>query len=107
MRQQGRTPVAIWFSGNGMFYRFPYIRLIAVKSGNRSVGIGSQLLYYVEELLRQRQAGKVFLTVAEFNGQAKRLYERLGYQEVGRIPGLFHAGHSEQLLMKQLDERHE
>lgn len=76
-----------------------------IKSGNRSAGIGSQLLYYVEELLRQRQAGKVFLTVAEFNGQAKRLYERLGYQEVGRIPGLFHAGHNEQLLMKKLDER--
>ncbi len=93
----------IWFAGNGMFCRFPYIRLIAVKSGSRSAGIGSQLLDYVEVLLRQRQAGKVFLTVAEFNDQAKRLYERRGYTEVARIPDLFHAGYAEHVMMKSLN----
>lgn len=95
----------IWFTGNGMFYRFPYIRLLAVNAAHRSDGVGSLLLGYVEGLLRQRENGKVFLTVAEFNGQAKRLYERLGYREVALVPDLFHPGYAEHVMMKLLDER--
>jgi ribosomal protein S18 acetylase RimI-like enzyme len=92
----------IWFTGNGMFYRFPYIRLLAVKSVRRSNGVGSLLLGYVENLLRQRQAGKLFLTVAEFNRRAKRLYERLGYQDVALVPDLFHSGYAEHVMMKPI-----
>ncbi|ACM20855.1 N-acetyltransferase, GNAT family [Geotalea daltonii FRC-32] len=94
----------IWFTGAGMFYGFPYIRLLAVNPACRSDGIGSFLLQYVEDLLRQRQARKVFLTVAEFNLRAKRLYERLGYGEVALISDLYIAGYAEHVMMKQLDE---
>jgi ribosomal protein S18 acetylase RimI-like enzyme len=42
----------------------------------------------------------VFLVVADFNPEAKRLYESLGYRQVGVIPGLYKEGVSEQLMMK-------
>lgn len=92
----------IWFSAVGMFYRFPYVRLIAVRSGARSVGVGTLLLSHVEELFRERRSGKVFLTVAEFNDRARRLYERLGYSQLALIPDLFFPGYAEHLMVKEL-----
>jgi len=43
----------------------------------------------------------VFLVVADFNPEAKRLYEHLGYRQVGEIPGLYKAGVTEYLMMKE------
>lgn len=94
----------IWFSGSGMFYRYPYIRLLAVSSSSRSSGVGSLLLAYAEELFRARQQHKVFLTVADFNLRAKQLYEQLGYREIALVPDLFLAGHAEYVMMKQIPE---
>jgi ribosomal protein S18 acetylase RimI-like enzyme len=42
----------------------------------------------------------VFLVVADFNPEAKRLYERVGYIEVGAIPNLYREGMTEYLMMK-------
>ena len=43
---------------------------------------------------------KVFLVVADFNPDAKRLYEHLGYQQVGVLPNLYKDGIAEHLMMK-------
>ena len=38
--------------------------------------------------------------VADFNPEAKRLYESAGYRQVGAIPGLYKEGITEYLMMK-------
>ena len=85
---------------NGAFHGIPYIHLIAVKSEFRSMGIGARLLEFVERTVF-RDHSKVFLVVADFSPAAKRLYERLGYQAVGEIPGLYRDGITEYVMMKR------
>jgi ribosomal protein S18 acetylase RimI-like enzyme len=52
-------------------------------------------------LRRNEDASSNFLVVADFNPDAKRLYERLGYQQVGVLPGLYKEGVTEYLMMKE------
>lgn len=84
---------------NGIFHSFPYLHLLAVRENRRNGGVGRALMdAFEEEALRMR--GKAFLVVADFNPDAKRFYERLGYVEVGAIPNLYRDGISEHLMMK-------
>jgi ribosomal protein S18 acetylase RimI-like enzyme len=48
---------------------------------------------------------KLFLVVADFNPDAKMLYEKVGYVEVGTIPSLYRAGITENLMMKSREEK--
>ncbi|MEJ5308925.1 MAG: GNAT family N-acetyltransferase [Anaerolineae bacterium] len=89
----------IWFIEDGAFHSFPYLHIVAVKAAYRGMGIGQQLLHFFEETAFA-QHSKVFLVVADFNPDARRLYERLGYREVGAIPGLYREGVTEYLMMK-------
>jgi ribosomal protein S18 acetylase RimI-like enzyme len=90
----------IWFILAGAFHSFPYLHIIAVKEEFRRLGIGKKLLAFFEELVFMDHS-KVFLVVADFNPEAKRLYESLGYQQVGAIPGLYKEGVTEYLMMKE------
>jgi len=49
----------------------------------RNRGIGTQLVTFVEEEARRRGLGGVYLEVAVWNTDARRLYERLGYVQQG------------------------
>lgn len=89
----------IWFIQEGAFHGFPYLHIIAVKAAYRGMGIGQQLLHFFEETAFA-QHSKVFLVVADFNPDARRLYERLGYRQVGAIPDLYREGVTEYLMMK-------
>lgn len=89
----------IWFVLNGMFHSFPYLHMIAVKEEYRDLGIGKELLKFFEEYCFEEYS-KIFLVVADFNTDAKRLYERTGYREVGSIPNLYRAGITEHVMMK-------
>ncbi|QHQ59882.1 GNAT family N-acetyltransferase [Anaerocolumna sedimenticola] len=89
----------IWFIMNGIFHSFPYLHVIAVNEESRGQGIGKQLLIFFEDYCF-KTCSKVFLVVADFNPDAKRLYESIGYIEVGVIPGLYREGITEQLMMK-------
>lgn len=89
----------IWFIPEGVFHGFPYLHIIAIKEAYRGKGIGEKLLHFFEETAFA-QHSKVFLVVADFNPDARRLYERLGYQQVGAIPGLYKDGVTEYLMMK-------
>jgi ribosomal protein S18 acetylase RimI-like enzyme len=95
----------IWFTLEGAFHSFPYLHIIAVKEAFRGMGIGRKLLHFFEETAFTHHS-KVFLVVADFNSEARRLYERLGYQQVGAIPDLYKDGVTEYLMMKTnpLDE---
>jgi len=55
----------------------------------RGEGIGTTLMETAEEDLRQRGFQLVSLNVARNNQDARRLYERLGYQVVAPEPGIW------------------
>ncbi|HTX79074.1 MAG TPA: N-acetyltransferase [Longilinea sp.] len=90
----------IWFILEGIFHSFPFLHIIAVKKEYRGQGIGRKLLAFFEETVFPDKE-KVFLVVADFNPEAQRLYERLGYKQVGVIPGLYKEGVTEYLMMKE------
>ncbi len=90
----------IWFIADGAFHSFPYLHIIAVKEEFRGLGIGKKLLSFFEEAVFTNHS-KVFLVVADFNPDAKRLYESLGYRQVGALPNLYKEGVTEYLMMKE------
>jgi ribosomal protein S18 acetylase RimI-like enzyme len=57
---------------------------LAVVSGRRGQGIGSQLLDSLVQLARQQGHPRLSLSVDPINYGAFRLYERLGFREVTR-----------------------
>lgn len=89
----------IWFILKGIFHSFPYLHIIAVKENNRNHGIGKILLKFFEDTCF-KDFTKLFLVVADFNPDAKMLYERIGYTDVGSIPNLYREGIAECLMMK-------
>lgn len=89
----------IWIALKGMFDHFPYCRLLAVRKECRGRGIGTALVKYYE-MVGFANSTKLFILVSDFNSRAKKLYERLGYKQVGFIPDLFKNGVSEYILVK-------
>ncbi|MCR3923203.1 MAG: GNAT family N-acetyltransferase [Firmicutes bacterium] len=90
----------ICFDSNGMFSHFPYLAMIAVREDYRSMGMGTKLLQYFEDL-GFSSAAKIFLTVSDFNVRAKKLYEKRDYKEIAFIPDLYRKGYSEYIMMKE------
>ena len=89
----------IWSILNGAFHSFPYLHIIAIKEELRNRGIGKKLLKHFEAVTCKNYS-KLFLVVAEFNPEAKKLYQSIGYTEVGIIPNLYKEGVTECLMMK-------
>ena len=85
----------------GAFHSFPYLHIIAIKEEYRGQGIGKALLDYSERIASE-MADRLFLVVADYNPEAKRFYERNGYQQVGVIPDLYRPGITEYMMAKKL-----
>jgi RimJ/RimL family protein N-acetyltransferase len=51
----------------------------------RGIGIGFQAIQYLEEEIKKQDLNRIELGVFEFNTQAQKLYQKLGYKEIGRI----------------------
>ncbi len=66
-----------------------YVFSFRVKDQWRNQGIGSYLMAFIENDLRQRGFEYVTLNVAKENLAAQRLYRRLGYRVVGSRPGIW------------------
>ena len=66
---------------------------------HRNKGIGKALLDYSEKIAYE-MADRFFLVVGDYNPDAKRFYERNGYQQVGEIPNLYRPGVTEYLMAK-------
>ena len=64
-----------------------YIHSFRVRPSLRSRGIGTALMAHIEQDLKARGFQEVTLNVAEDNPGGLRLYERLGYQIIKKIPG--------------------
>lgn len=86
---------------NGTFGKYPYIHMLAVSPAFQNQGIGTSMLeLYEKEHLKT--GDKIFLLVAECNKGAKRLYERMGYKELGGIDGFYKKDQIEILMIKSI-----
>ncbi len=78
-----------------------YLQSICVAPNWQNRGVGTQLIAFAEQRIF-RDVPNVFLCVSSFNPNARRLYERLGYELIGEIKDFMTAGFSEFLLRKTL-----
>ncbi len=76
----------IWYVAHGAFNRSGYIMLIGVQPVWRGTGVGRALIEHAEAALFAH-SDDVFLLVSDFNHAAQTFYRRLGYVQVGAIPG--------------------
>jgi ribosomal-protein-alanine N-acetyltransferase len=76
-----------------------YIQTMCVAPAWRNQGIGSRLLGFVEKRILE-DVPNIFICVSSFNPNAKRLYQRLGYEVIGELRDWIVSGHSEYLLRK-------
>ncbi len=67
--------------------RRAYLYSFRVRGAFRQAGLGSRMLAFVEEDLKQRGFEYITLNVAKENERALRLYLRQGYKIVGEDPG--------------------
>ncbi|MFC1606389.1 GNAT family N-acetyltransferase [Candidatus Latescibacterota bacterium] len=85
---------------NGMMGEFPYIRVLAVERQHRGKGIGTRMLDYIEDKMFAT-SHLLFMMVSDFNIEAKRLYNRLGYETIGTVNNYKKQGVNEFLLVKR------
>ncbi|MFN8240509.1 MAG: GNAT family N-acetyltransferase [Bacteroidales bacterium] len=79
----------------------PYLKSIVVASEFRGKKVGSALLDFAENYFRERSK-HFFMCVSSFNPRARKLYESLGYKQVGEFPDYIVPGESEILLHKRI-----
>lgn len=63
-----------------------WIGIMIGEEAARGKGIGYLALQYVEQEIRAQGLQRLELGVFEFNTNAFKLYQRMGYREIGRIP---------------------
>jgi ribosomal protein S18 acetylase RimI-like enzyme len=81
---------------------FPgYVQTVCVAPEARDRGLGSHLLAFAEARIFQ-DSPNVFMCVSSFNHAARRLYARLGYEEVGVLRGYIVPDYDELLLRKSV-----
>jgi [ribosomal protein S18]-alanine N-acetyltransferase len=78
-----------------------YIQTVCIHPDRRGQGLGSKLVDFAEQRILA-ESPNVFMCVSSFNRDARRLYERLGYQVIGELTDYIVQGHSEILLRKSL-----
>jgi len=76
-----------------------YLELLVVAPSARSKGLGSALLAHIESLVFAR-VKNLFACVSDFNAEARKFYQKNGYQEIGPMPNFLIPGSAEMLLRK-------
>jgi ribosomal-protein-alanine N-acetyltransferase len=66
-----------------------HLNLLAVDPTHRRKGIGSQLIRWLEETAATAGTFDIGLELRASNASALSFYTRLGYRELGRIPGYY------------------
>jgi len=64
-----------------------YIYGFRIRPAHRNQGVGTQIMYTVEQDLWKRGFRQITLNVGKDNHAARRFYNRLGYNVVGSDPG--------------------
>ncbi len=95
----GRPLGFMWLVERGAFARSDYVQLIGVRPGEWGRGVGRALMEFAEA--RSQAAGRdLFLLVSDFNTDAQRFYQRLGYRQVGHLDDYVVPGVSELIYYK-------
>lgn len=76
--------LVIGYAGVWVLYGEAHVTTIAVKSSCRNRGIGSLLLACLLRNAEEKGADKAFLEVRDSNLVARRLYERFGFEVIGK-----------------------
>jgi len=76
-----------------------YLELLVIAPSARSKGLGSALLKHVESMVFARTKN-LFACVSDFNAEARKFYQKNGYQEIGPMPNFLIPGSAEMLLRK-------
>lgn len=79
-----KTEYIIGFAGFWLMLKDAHITTIAVRNNYRRIGIGEGLLISIIGLATQLDATAVTLEVRASNKMAQALYEKYGFQTVGR-----------------------
>lgn len=62
-----------------------WIGITIGESAGRDKGLGAPAMQYLAEQIQAKGLKRIELGVFEFNTRAIRLYEKLGYREIGRV----------------------
>ena len=90
-----------WFQPRGALGSGGYLKLIAIRPGEESRGLGAALLDGVERAV-VAESRHLFLLVSDFNVRAQRFYQAHGYTRAGVLPRLVLADVDELLYWKRL-----
>ena len=74
---------------DSLYKKEPGTAWIGITIGEESArgkGLGPLAMQYLEEEIRSAGCKRIELGVFEFNEPAKKLYQKMGYAEIGRIP---------------------
>ena len=63
-----------------------WISITIGEESARGKGIGAQAMQFLEEEIKKENFKRIELGVFEFNTPAQKLYQKMGYIEIGRIP---------------------
>lgn len=88
-----------WCLRGGAFGRSDYLRLIGVRADCAGQGVGATLLSEIEARTVSRD---LILLVSDFNEGAQRFYRRMGYEQIGAIPGYVLPDVTELIYRKRL-----
>ena len=78
-----------------------YVQLVGVAPNARAEGVGRALIAFAEERIFG-VTPNVFICVSDFNHDARRFYEKLGYSKVGELKDFLVTGRAEILLRKTI-----
>lgn len=90
----------LWFAGGE-----GELGNLAVHPEARGRGVAERLLGAVFETARERGAGALFLEVRTGNAAARALYEKHGFEVVGRRPSYYEKPVEDALIMRRLFAR--
>ncbi len=99
----GEIAAVMWVEENGFFHEYPYLALIGVKKDYQGQGLGSFLLNVYEAIGRALNKTKITLMVGDFNYRAKKLYESVGYKEIGKVESAYMPNIAEFIMLKKID----
>ncbi|MGP4077999.1 GNAT family N-acetyltransferase [Halobacillus sp. K22] len=63
-----------------------WIGITIGEAEGRGKGAGYEAIRYLEKQIKKQGLSRIELGVFEFNLPAQKLYQKLGYKEIGRIP---------------------
>ena len=102
---QNSEKVGVLWLGDRTYHRTPFsqawIYYIEVMPNHRNKGIGSEILHWAENYCIEHQIPRLGLNVFAHNPDAKRLYERLGYEVYASCP---HPRNPEQIYRYEMSK---